>query len=68
MSELDTEEFDCEDCGVHVFSIMRAKGMPPVCVGCYAIRDIKSRGPLTVDQEANLRRILHCERDTGEMI
>lgn len=52
-------EFRCADCETDVFSF----GGPPdqkICRCCEEIREMKARAPMTEEQEAALREIMHC--------
>lgn len=53
-------EFDCEDCGVHVYSYGWPSDETPEthCLGCSIVRSMER---LTPQQEAELRKLFHCE-------
>lgn len=51
-------EFVCADCQAEVFTFDAPDAK--VCRSCQMIRDMKARDPMTPEQEAALREILHC--------
>ena len=56
----NSREFICDDCGTSVFEFGITSG-PNVCHGCQTIREMKAKCQLTPKQEADLRKILHCQ-------